>query len=120
VIEEDSFSAEFWIPAYPCFSSNPFFGDQHRVKPCPDPTRPENDTNWMTLSQIEDETMKPSYEYIEAGSGSLGKIMLEILKCDDLPNKDKKLPGSMDMGLTDAFAAIVFEDAVVNTDVIRK
>ncbi len=56
--------------------------------------------------------MKPSYNWIEAGSGRLGKIYLEILKCTDLPN--------MDIGSkTDAFCSIIYEDCIVNTDVIN-
>jgi hypothetical protein len=61
-----------------------------------------------------EETMKPSKNWIEAGSGNCGRVFLEILKCDGLPNMDT---GMRD--LTDAFACIIYEDAIVNTDVIN-
>jgi hypothetical protein len=62
--------------------------------------------------------MKPSYSWVEAGSGSLGKLYVEILKCDNLPNMDSRL-GSLEVGYTDAFCCIIFEDSILNTDVIQ-
>jgi hypothetical protein len=58
--------------------------------------------------------MKPTHKWIEAGSGSLGKLYFEVLKCDGLPNMDNKVEGK-----TDAFCCIIYEDAIVNTDVIN-
>ena len=87
---------------------------QHRVKPRPDPDRPDQETKWMTSKQILFEAMKPSTRWIEAGSGKLGKIYLEIIKCDNLPNMDA---GPKDK--TDAFCCVIYEDAIVNTDVIN-
>lgn len=60
--------------------------------------------------------MKPSTNWIEAGSGKLGKVYLEIIRCDGLPNKDKGLSAG---GMTDAFCTVVYEDAIVSTDVIN-
>lgn len=73
----------------------------------------------MSQKQIDEESIKPSYEWIEAGTGTLGKMYVEILKCDGLPNLDTHIPGGGDRGLTDAFCCLIYEDAIFNTDVIR-
>lgn len=82
-----------------------------RIKPRPDPERPEN-TKWLSKNSLDKEVTKPSYHWIEAGSGRLGKIYLEVLKCKNLPNTDI---GSK----TDAFCSIIYEDCFVTTDVIN-
>ena len=87
---------------------------KYRVKPHPDPSRVE-DTTYMTAGELNDEYVKPSREWIEAGSGTLGKIFVEVLRCDDLPNVDV---GEAVGNLTDAFVCAVFEDAMVQTPVI--
>jgi C2 domain len=69
----------------------------------------------MTEKQIEEEHIKPSTRWIETGSGKLGRVYVEILRCDALPNTDTGVLGDM----TDAFCNIIFEDAIVNTDVIN-
>ena len=91
-------------------------GLQHRVKPGPDPDREEQATKWLTEEQIENEAYKPSTKWIESGSGTLGELYVEVIGCDGLPN--------LDLGLgprnkTDAFCTIIFEDAIVSTDVIN-
>jgi hypothetical protein len=86
---------------------------QYRVKPRPDPTR-DFSTQWMTAQQLDEESMKPTYKWMEAGTGTLGKVYLEVIKCEGLPNMDTKVEG-----LTDAFCCIIYEDAIVNTDVIN-
>jgi hypothetical protein len=90
-----------------------------RVKPYPDPTRPEEETKWMDQTAIDIETIRSSYEWVEAGNGTLGKMYVEVLKCDGLPNMDTKLPTTNEKGFTDAFCCLIYEDAIVNTDVIR-
>jgi len=62
---------------------------QHKVlvKPGPDPARKE-ETAYLTKGQLLSETNAPSHKWIEAGSGQLGKLYLEVLSCDDLPNVD--------------------------------
>lgn len=87
---------------------------QYRVRPGPDPKRTAI-TDWMTEENVEKETYCKSRQWIEAGSGKLGRIYLEILGCDGLPNKDA---GGVIGNKTDAFAAVVFEDCVLQTDVI--
>ena len=82
----------------------------------PDPARDEQATKWLTNYELEKEMLKPSDNWIESGSGGLGKVYFEILKCDGLPNMDSSATGR---DKTDAFACIVFEDSVVNTDVIN-
>jgi C2 domain len=74
----------------------------------------------MTKVQLQQEALKPSTHWIEAGNGSLGKLYLEVISCDHLPNMDL---GNISLNMnhrdvTDAFACIVFEDVIVNTDVI--
>jgi len=86
------------------------------VKPGPDPDRPEHETKWMTETELDNESLKPSSKWIEAGSGDLGKLFVEIISCDGLPNMDSQLVGE---GKTDAFVCIVYEDVVVNTEVIQ-
>lgn len=70
----------------------------------------------MTDEQIEAEALKPSTHWVEAGSGHFGKLYLEIIGCDGLPNLDSATLNFSDK--TDAFCCIVHEDSVVNTDVI--
>ena len=58
-----------------------------RVKPSPDPNRVD-ETTFLTPQRIRVETHLPSHQWVEAGSGSLGKLYVEILSCHDLPNVD--------------------------------
>jgi len=60
----------------------------HRVRPGPDPSRPKDETEWLTTDQIQTEAEKPSTHWIEAGSGSIGKLYFEVIGCDNLPNLD--------------------------------
>lgn len=84
------------------------------MRPGPDPERPE-ETTWMTESALEAECQKPSKKWIDAGTGRLGRIFVEILGCDGLPNLDA---GGFAGNKTDCFVSLVHEDAVVMTDVI--
>ena len=68
----------------------------------------------MTKVDFFNEAFQPSHEWTTAGSGNLGKIYLEVLSCDDLPDLDVGTAGNV----TDAFISIVHEDAMVCTDVI--
>jgi len=70
----------------------------------------------MTKEQIVEESMKPSTQWIEAGSGSIGKVYFEVLSAYQLPNMDALTANISDK--TDAFGCIVFEDSVVMTDII--
>lgn len=82
------------------------------VKPYPDPNRVE-ETMWFTEAELHEECWKPSTNWIKAGSGSLGKVYLEVLECRGLPNVDTG-PGNK----TDAFVSVVYEDVMVQTEVI--
>lgn len=84
------------------------------MRPHPDPSRPEA-TLWMTHDEIEGETLKESRNWVDAGSGAHGRIFVEILGCDKLPNMDV---GGFAGNKTDAFVSLVFEDIYVRTDVI--
>lgn len=70
----------------------------------------------MTKAQIHEEALKPSTRWVKTSSGDIGTLYLEVIGCDKLPNMDT---GTLNMyDKTDAFACIVFEDCIVNTDVI--
>jgi len=96
------------------FSDACTLGLQYRIRPGPDPTRKE-ETTWMTEEQIEDEVMNESQNWVDTGSGKLGRIYLEVLECDGLPNLDT---GGFLGNKTDTFVCAVFEDTVVKTDTI--
>ena len=85
---------------------------QFRVQPYPDPSDMEN-TNWMTREKIEEVAMEPSKSWVEVGYGDIGMIYVEVIGCDNLPNTDIGISDK-----SDPFVCIVFEDAMVRTDVI--
>ncbi len=87
---------------------------EYRVRPGPDPQRKEA-TTWLTKDQLEAECMKGTREWIDVGSGTLGKVHVEVLKCSQLPNMDS---GGAFGVKTDAFASLVYEDCFVETDII--
>jgi hypothetical protein len=85
------------------------------VRPSPDPKRKDN-TTWLTKEKIEELTMDESYTWIDVGSGNLGKVFVEVLSCDNLPNMDT---GSTFGNKTDSFVSVVYEDCFARTDVIN-
>ena len=87
---------------------------QYKVRPGPDPARVE-ETTWLTKEEIEEASLEPSQNWVDAGSGSLGRLFVEVIGCDDLPNLDT---GGFAGNLTDAFVALCYQDAVVRTDVV--
>eukprot|EP00535_Pseudo-nitzschia_heimii_P007256 CAMPEP_0197177648 /NCGR_PEP_ID=MMETSP1423-20130617/3180_1 /TAXON_ID=476441 /ORGANISM="Pseudo-nitzschia heimii, Strain UNC1101" /LENGTH=1215 /DNA_ID=CAMNT_0042627229 /DNA_START=106 /DNA_END=3753 /DNA_ORIENTATION=- len=87
----------------------------YKIRPCADPKRPLHETEWMTNGAIQEAVLQPSYQWTEIGEGNLGKVYLEILGCDGLPNLDN---GAFYGNKTDAFVACVFEDVYGRTDVI--
>jgi len=86
-----------------------------RLMPGPDPDRPKEETEWMTKEQIVEESLKPSKKWVNAGHGTMGKIYVEILAADDLPNMDVDVNRNND---TDPFVSICFEDNLVRTDML--
>jgi hypothetical protein len=42
----------------------------------------------MTQDAIDMATLEDSYNWLDTGSGKLGRLFVEILGCDDLPNLD--------------------------------
>lgn len=88
----------------------------NRVRPYPDPERPD-ETEWLLPEQIEQESQKPSKTWVDAGSGDLGRLFVEILGCDGLPNLALTRTSNI-LDKTHIFVCIVYEDTVVNTDVI--
>lgn len=87
---------------------------QYKVRPTPDPLRPE-ETAWMTKAEIQEECMKESLNWIDSGSGKFGRLFVEVIGCDELPNMDT---GGFAGNKTDAFVSLIFEDAVARTDII--
>lgn len=85
-----------------------------RVKPGPDPDR-QKDTEFLTSHDLKIETRLPSKKWIDAGSGTLGKLYVEVLSCHGLPNVDL---GEAVGDVTDPFCAVVYEDCCCMTDVI--
>mmetsp|Transcript_3353 Transcript_3353/g.7935 ORF Transcript_3353/g.7935 Transcript_3353/m.7935 type:complete len:1186 (-) Transcript_3353:1130-4687(-) len=85
-----------------------------RVKPGPDPDR-QQETEFLSSHDLKIETRLPSKKWIEAGSGTLGKLYVEILSCHGLPNVDL---GEAVGDVTDPFCTLVFEDCCCMTDVI--
>jgi hypothetical protein len=69
----------------------------------------------MTKKDIEAETPKESQNWIDVGTGKLGRLFVEILGCDDLPNLDS---GGFAGNKTDTFVSLVYEDSTLQTDVI--
>ncbi len=74
------------------------------------------------MEKIEQEVMRPSYEWTDIGSGHLGKVFVEILSCDNLPNMDSVGAFDVKTGVlgnkTDPFVSLVYEDCSARTDVI--
>lgn len=56
--------------------------------------------------------MKPSKNWLEAGSGNTGYLFVEVIGCDNLDKKDT-------LGKSDPFVCLVFEDTAVTTDLIE-
>ena len=88
----------------------------YKARPFPDPNRPAIETEWLSKEALQKAVLEPSRQWIELGEGDLGKIYLEILGCDGLPNMDT---GALLGNKTDAFVACVFEDVYGRTDVIN-
>ena len=87
---------------------------KYKIRPSADPDR-KAETKWMTHAQIQDEAMKRSKNWIDAGTGDLGRVYLEVIGCDNLPNLDS---GGLVGNKTDSYVTVVFEDCVLKTDVI--
>ena len=79
------------------------------------PMDPSGKVTYLTKEQMNETCKLPSENWTVAGSGELGELYLEILSCKGLPNLDFGLPRNK----TDAFANVVFEDAIVSTEVVR-
>jgi hypothetical protein len=85
-----------------------------RVKPFPDSEKSAS-TTFMTPSKIKETAILPSREWVDSGSGTLGRLYLEVLSCHNLPNVDI---GNAIGNKTDTFVAAVYGDAMVQTCVI--
>lgn len=101
------------------FSTKTFYDEKNGankflVKPEPDKDR-INETTYMTKLELKTELFAPSKQWVETGSGTIGKLYVEILSCSNLPNRDI---GEALGNLTDCFVAAVFEDAMAQTPII--
>jgi hypothetical protein len=67
----------------------------------------------MSKDNIKAESLRESHHWIDAGSGKLARLFVEVICCEGLPNLD-----TGGRNKTDAFVAVVFEDSYVTTDVI--
>jgi len=88
-----------------------------RVLPYPSPDHPD-ETEWMTSTEIKHTAYAPSTQWITAGSGTVGKLHLEILGCDHLPAMDVSSIPVITDSKADAFCVAAFEDNLVRTDAI--
>jgi len=86
---------------------------EYRVRPGPDPKR-VGETTWLTKEKLDEEVMKESQNWLDIGSGNLGKIYVEVIKCENLPNLDSGAFGDK----SDCFASLVYEDCYAETDII--
>ena len=88
-----------------------------RVQPGPDPSRIEK-TTYLSEGELKQEMYEPSSNWIQGGNNtkeSLGMVYLEVLECEGLPNMDT---GGALGNKTDAFVCAVYEENLVQTDVI--
>jgi C2 domain len=86
-------------------------------------TVPKPTEGGTTSAQIQiadnilERAMQPSEEWIEVGSGTLGRVYMEVIGCQDLPNLDAPTIRNRN-NMTDAFCCLIMEDSIVNTSVI--
>lgn len=93
-------------------------GLKYEVKPYPDPENPRN-TSWLTKDEICHLALEPSRKWIQVDGASsshttIGTLNVEIIQCRHLPNLDSGALGDV----TDSFVGMIFENAMVQTDVI--
>jgi hypothetical protein len=89
---------------------------KYEVKPYPDPENPRS-TSWLTKEEICHLALEPSRKWIQVGSSSnttIGTLNVEIIQCRHLPNLDSGAMGDV----TDSFVSMVFENTMVQTDVV--
>lgn len=68
-----------------------------------------------TAKEIESITMQPSRHYQYVGSGKIARVYLDILACNNLPNKDIQISES---NKSDPFVQVVYEDCICGIDII--
>ena len=86
-----------------------------RIKPCPDSNESAMKEQLVNQDELKSITQQPSRQWVEAGSGTLGRLHLEILSCSQLPNVDY---GNAVGNETDAFVTAMYGDAMVQTEII--
>jgi hypothetical protein len=69
-------------------------------------------TKYLSNESIQAEALKPSRQWLNMSSGNTGRLFVEVIGADGLPNMEKF------HGKTDAFAILVFEDGYGRTDTI--
>ena len=81
------------------------------------PVQEEIGKLWLTSEEIEKASLEESRLWAEVGSGRAGKVFVEILSCNKLPNMDLKSMIPNDQ--TDTFVTCICEDSVGVTDVVK-
>jgi len=88
---------------------------RRRVKPGPNPLA-EKETQYLTEAEMITYAKRPSTQWIEAGSGDLGRVYVEVISCEGLKTKHvDKMIGKK----CDPFVCLIYEDCLVETDYIR-
>lgn len=81
------------------------------------PVQEEVGKLWLTAEEIEKASMEESRLWTEVGFGNSGKVFVEILSCNKLPNMD--LNSIIPNDQTDTFVTCICEDSVGVTDVVK-
>lgn len=91
--------------------------ERFRVQPHPDPND-RSAPKYLTRDELNQQALQPSRIWTSAGQEgygtTVGRIFLEIIGCDDLPDMD----AFQEFDLTDAFVGVVFEDNMLRTPVV--
>jgi hypothetical protein len=80
------------------------------------PPRNGQDQNWVSKEEVEILSMQKSESWVEAGTGDVGTLFIEIIGCDDLPDLDRSINPH---DKTDTFVNLVLEDTIATTDVVK-
>ncbi len=87
---------------------------RRRVKPGPDPEL-QLKMQYLTETEMMEFAHGASRTWIEAGSGALGRVYVEIIACEGLKSKSiQNFIGKK----ADPFVSLVYEDCIVETDII--
>ena len=86
-----------------------------RVKPGPNPKAPK-ETEFLTKNEMAQFNYAPSKKWVEAGSGTLGRVYVEILSCEGLRRKNL---GKVMRKKTNPFICIICEFCCIQVGQFR-